>query len=287
MIEVIHPGWISTIQDQGRWNTLHLGVPIGGAMDQEAFQLANALLNNSQEDAVIEMSYIGAHLKFHQDTLICITGADMDPKLNGKKIPNNKAIAVKEGDQLKCTHAVNGCRAYLGVYGGIQTEMLLGSKSQAKGITRSSKLAKKNILPIGTSSTKPSRFAHIAFKKQYESFCDLKVYPGPEYDELTPAAKQALAQTSFTISKNNDRMAYRLNEKIVSPASTIWTSPVLPGTVQCTPDGTLLILMRDAQVTGGYPRILQLSDEAMNCLAQKTTSNQIRFILTPVNDVKG
>ncbi|MEK9740103.1 MAG: biotin-dependent carboxyltransferase family protein [Flavobacteriaceae bacterium] len=284
MIEIIHPGWYSSIQDQGRWDTLHLGVPIGGAMDHEAFQLANALLNNSKYDAVIEMTYFGAQLKFHQDTLICITGADMEPKLNGKKISNNKAIAVKEGDQLKFTHALNGCRTYLGVFGGIQTETLLGSKSQAKGITRSSKLTKNNILPIGTNSVKPSRFSHIAFNKKYDNFNDLNVYPGPEYDDLPLLSKQKIEQSKFTVSKDHDRMAFRLNEKIAPPSKSIWTSPVIPGTVQCTPDGTLLILMRDAQVTGGYPRILQLSDEALNCLAQKTTSNQIQFILSSVND---
>ena len=62
----------------------------------------------------------------------------------------------------------------------------------------------------------------------------------------------------------------------------IWTAPTLPGTVQLTPDGTLIILMRDAQVTGGYPRILQLSDNALNLLAQKSTKDVVKFeLITP------
>jgi allophanate hydrolase subunit 2 len=37
--------------------------------------------------------------------------------------------------------------------------------------------------------------------------------------------------------------------------------------------------MRDCQTTGGYPRILQLSENAVNILAQKTTGVKMRFKL--------
>ena len=75
-------------------------------------------------------------------------------------------------------------------------------------------------------------------------------------------------------------MAYVLEEKLTHQLPSIWTAPVLPGTVQCTPDGTLIILMRDAQTTGGYPRILQLSDAGINQLAQKSTQDRFQFELT-------
>jgi allophanate hydrolase subunit 2 len=77
-------------------------------------------------------------------------------------------------------------------------------------------------------------------------------------------------------------MAYILEEKLVPRISSIWTSPVLPGTVQCTPNGTLIILMRDAQTTGGYPRILQVTDEGLNILAQKSTKECFQFQLSSV-----
>ena len=77
-------------------------------------------------------------------------------------------------------------------------------------------------------------------------------------------------------------MAYVLVEKLLHELPSIWTAPVLPGTIQCTHDGTLAILMRDAQTTGGYPRVLQVSDEGINRLAQKSTKDQFQFELTSV-----
>ena len=74
-------------------------------------------------------------------------------------------------------------------------------------------------------------------------------------------------------------MAYQLQESLENSLEPILTSGVLPGTVQLTPSGKLIILMRDCQTTGGYPRVLQLKESAINILAQKYTGQQIRFKL--------
>ena len=74
-------------------------------------------------------------------------------------------------------------------------------------------------------------------------------------------------------------MAFCLKEKLKNELPQIWTAPVIPGTMQCTPEGSLIILMRDAQVTGGYPRILQLNNKAINFLSQKTTEDRLCFKL--------
>jgi allophanate hydrolase subunit 2 len=70
-----------------------------------------------------------------------------------------------------------------------------------------------------------------------------------------------------------------LNETIPNTLPSILTSAVLPGTVQLTPSGKLIILMRDCQVTGGYPRVLQVSEESINRLSQKITGDKIQFVL--------
>ncbi len=284
MIEIINSGWHTSVQDKGRWNSLHLGVPIGGAMDQESYQLANALLNNPAEEAVIEMIQVGAHFKFHQNTVICLTGAEMQPKLNGKKIKNYKAIVVKEGDLLECTVAEKGKCSYLGVAGGIQSEIVLGSKSQAKGITHQDRLYKKTIVPINTTKAFKNRFAHIKHSVKKTSIPKLIAFIGPEYHFLSDENKSALEKITFTISKSNNRMAIMVEERISEVTHQIWTVPVLPGTVQCTPEGSLILLMRDAQITGGYPRVLQLSEDAINLLAQLTTKDQFQFCISPIND---
>ena len=107
----------------------------------------------------------------------------------------------------------------------------------------------------------------------------LEVYPGPEFKILGKIQKKFLLQNIHHVSTLNNRMAFRLEKKLSCRLPEIWTSPVIPGTIQCTPDGSLIILMRDGQVTGGYPRIFQLNRRSINLLSQKTTRSPIRFKL--------
>jgi len=74
-------------------------------------------------------------------------------------------------------------------------------------------------------------------------------------------------------------MGYRLNEIVIPNNKSIITSPVLPGTVQLIPSGQLIVLMKDAQTTGGYPRIFQLTEKSIAVLAQKNTSDKFKFKL--------
>ena len=74
-------------------------------------------------------------------------------------------------------------------------------------------------------------------------------------------------------------MAYQLEGVFYNELDPILTSLVLPGTVQLTPAGNLIILMRDCQTTGGYPRILQLEESSIDTLAQKYMGQKIKFQL--------
>ena len=111
----------------------------------------------------------------------------------------------------------------------------------------------------------------------------IEVYTGPEYNLLNALPKEQFSKTLFTISKENSRMGYRLQEHIENDLGSLLTSAVLPGTVQLTPSGKLIILMRDCQITGGYPRILQLTESSINNLAQKTTGDTFTFKIVPLN----
>ncbi len=280
MIEVLHTGIQSSIQDLGRLGMQNLGVPIGGAMDQNAMQLANRLVNNPLQCAVLEMSFKGPKLRFHQPTTLALAGADMNARLNNEPIDNLTAIRIKEKDIIQFGTAQQGKRCYLAVAGGFKTPKLLGSRSQYLGITPEATICKNKLIPIDTKKINFRKGAHIA---AHPKACHkIQVYQGPEYHLLPKRAQEQLNEQSFTISVNNSRMAYVLEEKLTHQLPSIWTAPVLPGTVQCTPDGTLIVLMRDAQITGGYPRILQLSDAGINQLAQKSTQDRFQFELTEV-----
>ena len=281
MIEILKLGWYTTIQDLGRLGSQSFGVPISGAMDLNAFQWANKLLNNNSSAACLEMTSKGPELKFHEPSFIALTGAIMPAFLNSKPVKMYKPVEVKKGDVLKFSSVTLGCRTYLAILGGLQSEKVLGSRSQYKGVTQEDRIVKENLLLFNRNAFTP-KGAGVKTKTTDYKDVNLKVYQGPEYNLLNSHSQNEFKTKQFTISPSNNRMGYRLNEKILQQLPEIWTAPTLPGTVQLTPDGTLIILMRDAQVTGGYPRILQLSDNALNLLAQKSTKDVVKFeLITP------
>ena len=89
MIKVIHPGFHTSIQDLGRFNYRSIGVPVSGAMDQNATRLANALLNNCPNAAVLEIVFGRCQLLFQEDTLTSITGANFSATLEDTLVPLN------------------------------------------------------------------------------------------------------------------------------------------------------------------------------------------------------
>ena len=281
MIEILQTGIHTSIQDIGRHHFKNFGVPVSGALDQSAFLIANSLLNNSPKAAVLECCIKGPKLKFHDNFYICITGAEMNARLNDEILKNYKPYFVKKEDVLSFGIAKLGCRTYLGISGGIKTEKVLGSRSQYQNITSSDKIIKNTIIPIGNSNFKPAVGTRVKEQKINYAKKKIEVYEGPEFKFLEKEQRKLIQKKIFHISSLNNRMAYQLKEKFNHNLPQIWTSPVIPGTVQCTPDGCLIILMRDSQITGGYPRLLQLTESSIQLISQKTTNSEIRFQILP------
>ena len=278
MIKVIKEGLFSTIQDSGRFGYKNIGIPVSGAMDQSSSKLANLLLGNDERSAVLEMTLLGPTLEFMNDTYISITGADMNPVLNKQKILLNKTLLINKGDILCLSHSTNGMRSYLGVKGGFNSETKLGSKSFYRGITKREKLIKNDKIKFDQAISSPKTVNKNINDFKINRKGDIKVFKGPEFDLLDTHSKDIIFNTDFTIGINN-RMGYNLFEPIKNSISSIISSPVMPGTVQLTPSGKIIILCRDCQTTGGYPRILQLDKNSINCLSQKTIGEIINFKL--------
>lgn len=280
MIKVLIPGFYSTIQDLGRHGYQEYGIPYAGVMDRTAATLVNTLLGNDKHEAVIEMTMTGVKLQFGTETYIAISGANMSPRLNEAPVEMNKMIPVKPNDVLAFGKSTNGFRCYLGVLDGFKTQTVMQSKSMFQNITTDFMLRKHDELEI-TAST-------VAIKKQYvsvkfdSSYIDSKtidVFKGPEFEYLSESQQKALFDNVYSVSKDNNRMAYQLLETLENDLKPIITSAVLPGTVQLTPSGKLIVLMRDCQTSGGYPRVLQLKEPAIDVLSQKFAGNDITFKL--------
>lgn len=280
MIKVLKSGLFSTIQDKGRFGYGAFGVPKSGAMDFYSFELANTLLGNVINDAVIEITMMGPQLQFNVECLLVITGADMSPSINGETIQNNKVYQIRKNDILGFGKLKSGLRSYIAVKGGFKSDIVLGSQSFYKPLTLSAKL--NNGDSIYLNQTKNSFEAAITLSKlktlDYSS-PDIHVYKGPEFERLCDKQKADLFSIEFQVSNLYNRMAYQLFPLFNNDLEAILTGPVLPGTVQLTPSGKLIVLMRDCQTTGGYPRVLQLTESAINLLSQKKEKDKIVFRL--------
>ncbi len=278
MIEVRSPGFLTTIQDKGRYGYRSLGVPISGVMDSYSAAMANMLLDNEDNMAVLEINMMGPSLLFTAATVIAITGADLSAKCNEDLVKHQHAIAVEKGDVLSFGEPKYGLRCYLAVKGGICIKKVLGSRSYYRGITEAFRLLKGDLLPhepLGLQYR--PQYGSLKISEDHFRSPVMEVTPGPEFGLLSPEERDELLGRTFTISKAYSRMGYQLNESLKHTLPQMITSPVLPGTVQLTPSGKPIVLMRDCQTTGGYPRVLQLTESAMSRLSQKRAGKHITF----------
>ncbi|MGB5983255.1 MAG: biotin-dependent carboxyltransferase family protein [Nonlabens sp.] len=275
---IIHPGFYSSIQDLGRKAYRDLGVPHSGAMDQEAMRLANSALGNTADAAVLEMIMQGVTLVFSQLTFVMVIGVVDEVKVNDEVQDFSKPIKIKSGDRLKIGRMVKGHFAYLAITSGWQSEKVMGSRSMFHGITPLARLSKGDVLKYQKEGLNIPKGHSVALNY----YNKLNVHKGPEFHALPEDYKIYLANTEFKVSASWNRMAYVLKTDKAVDVEQIATAPVLPGTIQLTPAGDLNLLMRDAQTTGGYPRILQLSDQAINQLTRKQVGETILFTMVDV-----
>ena len=270
------PGLFTSVQDLGRKGFRRFGVPESGAMDKVSAQMANLLVNNEPEAPTLEITMQGPTLLFEGDTVIALAGANLSPTLDGNEMALNTPIQVGSGQILTFGRPQKGIRCYLAVSGGFMVDSILGSASWYPPVTEKGKVERGDSIRYPTVSEMPSPNSRVSMRQPGNP--KLQVYTGPEYKLLHSTQQEFLLKSIFSIGENN-RMGYQLSaETSIQNELCIITSPVIPGTIQLTPSGTLLVLMRDAQVTGGYPRVLQLDEESINWLAQKGTGEKVDFL---------
>ncbi|GGF71386.1 5-oxoprolinase subunit C family protein [Wenyingzhuangia marina] len=282
-IEILSPGLNTTIQDGGRLGFQDKGIPVSGFMDVTSAQLANTLVTNELNTAVIEMTLLGIKFKATQAITIAITGADMQPKLNGKSITMYKAVEIPKDGIVTFKGASSGVYGYIAVLGGFKTPRVLGSKSTyvpAKlGGYKGRILQKGDLLPVLHNTLKAikSKVKTPNFLLSVELFC----VKGPEWDWFSTESKTAFLDTIFTIGKDSNRIGIRLEgNKIVLPKKDeIISSGIIKGTVQITKAGDPIVMMADAPTTGGYLRMVNLTQKSCDLLAQVPIGGKVQFIL--------
>ena len=269
MIEVQHSGIYSTIQDLGRFGHRRYGVPVSGVMDEEMAKSANEILGNSTSAAVLEFASPGPRLYFSKPAIIAIAGASTGVIINDEEVSSGQPILVETNSVITFERATSGVWCYLAVKGGVLSPEILGSRSFYTGITPSARIQSGDILEVAALSELSAQEVAWGDKlAEIEESYEVEVYPGPEFHKLTELQKLAIIESEYEISPQSNRMATLVHSNRIVKASEIITAPVQPGTVQVTPSGKMVVLMKDAQTTGGYARVLQLTKKGFTQLTR-------------------
>ncbi|WP_263080983.1 biotin-dependent carboxyltransferase family protein [Endozoicomonas sp. Mp262] len=284
-LRIIEPGPLSLIQDLGRYGYQHIGVSPGGPMDEQAFLWANKLLANQSNDAQIEINLGMFRCEFLAQTTIAITGADMAAELNGVVIKPWQSYSVKPGDTLSFKGSQNGLRVYLAVRGGFEVPEILGScstvaRDQLGGLHEDgSKLRAGDCLNYTASDPMLTRQVPEVFIPDYSQDITLEVIPGYQYEWFDKHERYRFFNAAYTLSQQIDRMGYRLSgEAIGCREQGLISEGIALGAIQIPADGQPIILMRDRQTIGGYPKIGCVKIKDLSPLAQCIPGATIRFV---------
>lgn len=283
-LHFLKAGLQSLVQDQGRMGYQAYGVAVGGFLDEGAAKMANWLVGNELGGPVLEITLMGPAIAFGEDCQIALTGANLSPRLNGKALPMYESLHIPAGSMLDFGRPLNGCRAYLAVGGKWQLPQWLGSYSAAPQtlawLTPESVIKKNSLLRIRTRPPIPPRCIPEKYRPQYGKWQDIRVLPGPEFGQFSRFAIGHFFSYTYPISPQSNRMGYRLQGKIADfhPKEEIISSGIVPGTIQVSNEGQPIVLLADAQTSGGYSRIANVISADMPLLAQMKPGDEVHFV---------
>ena len=303
MIEVLSSGTLSTVQDLGRLSHLRFGVGTSGAMDQLALQTGNLMLGNAATAAGIEVPVLPFQIRFLKDVDFAITGADAAANLDGLALAPWWTQRARAGQVLTLGGAGpgfrSGARSYLLIAGGVDVPVVLGSRStQLRGQFgghHGRVLAKGDVLP-GQPVQTLQRSPHAGFgvmpadlalpqsaffpAQSQTAVTAMRVVPAAEYDNFDDTSLKNFWGTDWKISAQSDRYGYRLSGLALALRETLETRShgIVPGVIQVPHSGQPIIQMRDAQPSGGYPKIGTVIEADLWRLGQARAGSLIRFV---------
>lgn len=300
-ILIIKPGFQTTVQDLGRVGFKKSGVPESGCMDKFSSRLANILCGNNPSDAVLEMVLHGVEILALSPLVVVFSGGGAQPVINKQLVPFNRPVFIPANSTIHTLPYHEGMRLYMAIGGGIDVPLVMGSRSTYLPAEAGTPCISGSILAIGKSSILTENilqqlaidfhtitFSLWGYLPQHTAINSkiIRIMEGPEWHLFTLNAQIDCVLQPFTILPQSNRMGYRLHGKpleLIEKVEMISTA-VTKGTIQITPNGSLLILMADAQTTGGYPRIAQVMETDINALAQIKPGDDIHFQMISLSE---
>ncbi len=283
-LDIIRPGINTTFQDKGRDHLYHIGIPFSGAMDNRNYLIANKLVNNKLDIAVIEFAYQGPHIKYSGERInFAVTGdVIFSIKKKDNEIEGNcyQSYQIENGDEINIVSTNKSVYGYLALGGeldlksqwnscSINTKANIGS-NDGKKLDEGQRINLKKI----NSNKDIKKINYINTKIE-----NIRVMRGTNFDYFSEKGKQIFYEKEFIVSKLSDRMGMRLEgPKIGNIVNTnIKSEGLIKGVIQVPADGNPIIMLSDHGTVGGYPKIGVVASVDYDRLVQMTPGSKIKF----------
>lgn len=275
-------GVLSMVEDGGRRGVAGLGVPRAGAADPVSMRLANRLVGNPDEGAVIEATALGPSLRFGAPALACVVG-DADVSVEDRSVPANTVVPLEVGQALTVGRIRSGFRAYVALSGGADVPEVLGSRST------------DTLSGLGCGPLRAGDEIGIGPPARARGWLDgpppslgsrvLRVLLGPE--EFDERETERLISVPREVGTESDRVGLRLVGDTIGPRiAGIESRAMVTGAVQVPPDGTPIVLLCDHATVGGYPVVATVISADIGTLGQLKPGDQVRFEIVSYDEAR-
>jgi KipI family sensor histidine kinase inhibitor len=288
VLEVLKTGAFTTVQDRGRWGYQFQGVPLSGALDQCALAAANMLVGNDPGDAALELTLLGPKLKTLAPVRVALTGADLQPMLDGQPAPIGHAIQLNPGQVIDFKGPRNGARAILAIEGGVASPVMMGSRSVYLLGRLGHALLKGECISAGPAKGIPGPDQlPDDFLKPASDKVEIRVLPGPNLNFFSPEDLETFFSSEYQLTQDSDRRGMRLAGPAVGlnpdmPDSII-SEPNTPGVIQVPSGGQPIIQLRE-QTVGGYAKIATVISADLDLLARLLPGSKIIFVKVSLDE---
>ncbi len=297
---VRQPGMLTTRQDLGWQNMLHLALSRGGAMDSDALATANQLVGNPLDACGLEFTGVGPTLFFNESLCIAWTGGLMPAFMTvagqqSSVLPSHRPVVIPAGATVRWGACQAGFRCWLAVTGGFKAPVLLSSRSSHLAAAIGGQLVRRDdrleINPpsvmadnvraaVSQQGASRGSWSAMTTVPQTWPVIEIAALPGRHFDQLSAEDQRRLLDQVWTVSPSSNRQGLSLKgERLTAALPNMLSEPVREGTVQLPPSGLPIVLLAEHQSTGGYPRVLEILSTEREKLAQAGPSARVVFHL--------
>lgn len=291
MLEVLDGGLLTTVQDRGRPDWTHIGVPTSGAADAWSLAVANLLVGNDRGEAALEMTIVGPRLRARRDGVIALAGADLGARIaGGRRLAVGRTHAVAATDVIEFDRdepsRSGGARCYLAIPGGIDVPVVLGSRSTCLpggfGGLEGRALRAGDVIAARGGTGVPRPAADVVWPRAAEAAAGSDGEAPPVTLRIVPgigSGIEELLDGVWRVGAAADRVGIRLDGGVLSERARgeVLTHGIPSGAIQVPPDGRPIILTADHQTTGGYRAPAVVIGADLRLVGQLVPGDDVRF----------